>query len=76
MGRNLGFSPGVCDPDDDKMLETAVVGRADCIVTGDNDLLALRPIGEAAAVEVDQALFRSLAILRPAELLRFLEAAS
>ncbi len=32
----------VCrDPDDDKVLETAVLGRADCIVTGDNGLLIL-----------------------------------
>ena len=29
------------DPDDDKLLETAVLGRADCIVTGDQDLLIL-----------------------------------
>ena len=31
------------DPDDDKLLETAVVGRADCLVTGDQDLLVLDP---------------------------------
>jgi hypothetical protein len=29
------------DPDDDKVLATAVEGCADCIVTGDGDLLAL-----------------------------------
>jgi putative PIN family toxin of toxin-antitoxin system len=29
----------VCrDPDDNKLSETAVVGRADCLVTGDQDL--------------------------------------
>jgi uncharacterized protein len=34
----------VCrDPDDDKILETAVIGKADCIVTGDKDLLILHP---------------------------------
>jgi putative PIN family toxin of toxin-antitoxin system len=34
----------VCrDPDDDKVLEIAVVGRADCLVTGDQDLLMLDP---------------------------------
>ena len=34
----------VCrDPDDDKLLEIAVVGRADCLVTGDQDLLILHP---------------------------------
>jgi uncharacterized protein len=33
----------VCrDPDDDKLLEIAVVGRADCLVTGDQDLLVLK----------------------------------
>jgi uncharacterized protein len=31
------------DPDDDKFLETAINGEADCIVTGDADLLALDP---------------------------------
>ena len=31
------------DPDDDKFLETAINGEADCIVTGDGDLLALHP---------------------------------
>ena len=27
------------DPDDDMLLETAILGRADCLVTGDQDLL-------------------------------------
>ena len=31
------------DPDDDKFLETAINGEADCIVTGDADLLTLDP---------------------------------
>jgi uncharacterized protein len=31
------------DPDDDKLLEIAVCGRADCLVTGDQDLLVLHP---------------------------------
>jgi putative PIN family toxin of toxin-antitoxin system len=31
------------DPDDDKFLETAISGEADCMVTGDGDLLALNP---------------------------------
>jgi putative PIN family toxin of toxin-antitoxin system len=31
------------DPKDDKFLEVAVSGRADVIVTGDEDLLALHP---------------------------------
>ena len=34
----------VCrDPDDNKLLELAVAGRADCLVTGDQDLLVLDP---------------------------------
>src|SRR5208337_5656550 len=47
----------VCrDPRDDKFLEVAVHGRADAIVTGDADLLALNP-------------FRGIAILTPASYL-------
>jgi len=41
------------DPRDDKFLEVAVHGRADLIVTGDNDLLDLHP-------------FRGISILTPA----------
>jgi putative PIN family toxin of toxin-antitoxin system len=44
------------DPRDDKFLEVAVHGRADLILTGDTDLLALNP-------------FRGIAILTPAEYL-------
>jgi putative PIN family toxin of toxin-antitoxin system len=44
------------DPRDDKFLEVAVHGRADVIVTGDTDLLALNP-------------FRGIAILTPGEYL-------
>jgi putative PIN family toxin of toxin-antitoxin system len=44
------------DPRDDKFLEVAVHGRADLIVTGDSDLLALHP-------------FQGIAILTPAEYL-------
>jgi len=47
----------VCrDPRDDKFLELVVSGRADCLITGDTDLLALHP-------------FRDIAILRPADFL-------
>jgi putative PIN family toxin of toxin-antitoxin system len=42
------------DPTDDKVLELAVNGRADVIVTGDADLLALHP-------------FRAIPILTPAQ---------
>ena len=41
------------DPRDDKFLEVAVHGRADAILTGDEDLLALHP-------------FHGIAILTPA----------
>ncbi len=42
------------DPTDDKFLELAVNGRADLIISGDADLLALSP-------------FRNVPILTPAE---------
>jgi putative PIN family toxin of toxin-antitoxin system len=45
------------DPDDDKLLEIAVAGGADCLVTGDQDLLTLAP-------------FQGIAILTPAEFLQ------
>jgi putative PIN family toxin of toxin-antitoxin system len=36
-------SPHVCrDPDDDEILAIAIAGKADALVTGDRDLLALR----------------------------------
>ena len=44
------------DPDDDKLLETAITGQADCLVTGDQDLLVLDP-------------FQGLPILTPAQFL-------
>ena len=44
------------DPKDDKFLEVATHGRADAIITGDQDLLTLNP-------------FRGIAILTPAEYL-------
>ena len=48
----------VCrEPKDDQILELAVSGNADCIVTGDDDLLTLNP-------------FRGIAIITPADFLR------
>jgi uncharacterized protein len=44
------------DPRDDKFLELTVSGRADCLITGDPDLLVLHP-------------YRDIPILRPAEFL-------
>jgi len=47
----------VCrDPKDDKFLEVAVSGKADYIISGDDDLVLLNP-------------FRTIAILTPAEFL-------
>jgi predicted nucleic acid-binding protein len=45
------------DPTDDKFLELAVNGRADLIISGDRDLLALDP-------------FRSIPIITPAAFMR------
>jgi uncharacterized protein len=42
------------DPDDDKLLEIAFLGHADCLVTGDRDLLVLHP-------------FEGIPILSPAD---------
>lgn len=44
------------DHKDDKFLEAAWNGRADCIITGDEDLLVLHP-------------FRGITIIKPADLL-------
>ena len=44
------------DPKDDKFLEAALAGHADCIVSGDADLLDLTP-------------FENIPILRPAKFL-------
>jgi uncharacterized protein len=44
------------DPKDNKFLELAVAGNADCIVTGDNDLLILNP-------------FRGIKIISPSDFL-------
>ncbi len=48
---------GCRDPEDDKLLETALLGRADCLVTGDRDLLVMSP-------------FHGIPIVSPADGLR------
>ncbi len=48
-----GAKLGCRDPDDDKLLETALMGSADCLVTGDRDLLEMSP-------------FQNIPILTPA----------
>jgi len=53
----ITFTVRACrDPKDDKFLELAINGRADLIVTGDRDLLALNP-------------FRDIPIITPAQYL-------
>src|SRR4030042_6538558 len=47
------------DPNDDKFLELAVNGKADCVISGDEDLLILNP-------------FRDIPIIRPYEFLKLL----
>lgn len=44
------------DPKDNKFLELAIAGKADCIVTGDRDLLVLNP-------------FRGIKIISPSDFL-------
>lgn len=41
------------DPDDDKSLALAVAGHADCIVTGDSDLIALHPFRSIEILTVE-----------------------
>lgn len=54
--RITGAKLGCRDTDDDKLLETALMGEADCLVTGDRDLLVLSP-------------FQHIPILTPASFL-------
>ena len=44
------------DPKDDKFLELAVSGSATCIVTGDDDLLALHPFRGIPIISVERFL--------------------
>ena len=39
----VGAKLGCRDPGDDMLLETALLGRADCLITGDQDLLVMSP---------------------------------
>lgn len=50
---------GCRDPDDDKFLETALTGDADCIITGDRDLLEMSP-------------FHGIPILQPSDFLNLI----
>jgi hypothetical protein len=44
------------DPKDNKYLELAVAGQADCIITGDQDLLILNPFRQIKIITVQQFL--------------------
>lgn len=46
------------DPKDDHVLSLALSGKADCIVTGDRDLLVLDPFRGIAILRVSDALLR------------------
>lgn len=39
----IGARMGCCNPDDDKLLETALIGDAAYLITGDQDLLTMAP---------------------------------
>lgn len=43
-------APACRDPDDDHVIGTALAGQADCIVTGDSDLLVLKRYEEISIV--------------------------
>jgi hypothetical protein len=54
---------GCRDPEDNKFLETAVNGNADCLITGDKDLLTLHPFQGIPVLPPAEALTRIHAIL-------------
>jgi putative PIN family toxin of toxin-antitoxin system len=54
------FITDICrDPKDNKYLELAVNGRAECIITGDQDLLILHPFQSIEIITVNDFLGRS-----------------
>jgi putative PIN family toxin of toxin-antitoxin system len=49
--------PRICrDPDDDRVIACAVVGEADVIVSGDDDLLNLQQVGDVPILTAAQFL--------------------
>jgi len=46
-----GDVQGCRDPDDDKFIETALLGKADYLITGDNDLLIMSPIDHCPIIQ-------------------------
>jgi putative PIN family toxin of toxin-antitoxin system len=60
MAKPVALPKRICrDPDDDIVLATAIAGRADLVVTGDEDLLVLKR-------------FRAIRILSPRQVLEIL----
>ena len=51
----VGAKLGCRNPEDDKLLETGLMGNASCIVTGDEDLLSMSP-------------FQDIPLMKPADL--------
>lgn len=47
---------GCRDSDDDKLLETALMGEADCLINGDRDLLVMSPFHDIPIVTPAQFL--------------------
>ena len=66
LGRRADFVPIIrvvreChDPKDDKFLDVALNGRADAIITGDADLLAMNPWRDIALLSPSHYLIREL----------------
>jgi predicted nucleic acid-binding protein len=46
------------DPDDDPIVQTALTGNADCIVTADKALLALAKVQDVEIITLEQWLSR------------------
>lgn len=51
-----GYDYGLRDVTDNKVLETAVVGNCNSIITGDNDLLTIRNYGQITILTPNQFL--------------------
>ena len=52
------------DPDDDKFIACAIAGRADFLVSGDQDLLTLKQVGDVQIIRARE-LLEILAALKP-----------
>ncbi len=59
----VGATLGCRDPEDDKLLETALVGNASCIVTGDEDFLSMSPFHDIPLMKGRRSLFAALSLM-------------